>query len=109
MIIKALLIGIVLGLLEYGILVSARQKLSVWIYIQSVLFWFTCGFMIGMVDSSLPAYLFGALLAVFLNLPWYINLSILPKQYGHLVPLIVSSIILGAVGGGVKILLSTMF
>ena len=109
MIVHAILIGLALGLLEWGILVSARQKLGAWIYIQSILFWFTCGFMIGMVEAPLPAYLLGALLAVFMNLPWYINISIIPKQYGHLVPLIVSSILLGAVGGGLKILLSRMF
>lgn len=109
MIINAILIGIALGLLELGILVSARQKIDAWIYVQSLLFWFTCGFMIGMVESPLPAYLLGAMLAVFMNLPWYINISIIPKQYGHLVPLIVSSILLGAVGGGLKTLLSTMF
>ncbi len=109
MILKAVLIGIVLGLMELGIIFSARQKLDFWIYVQSALFWFTCGFMIGIVDSPLPAYVLGAILAVFLNLPWYINISIIPKQYSHLVPLIVSSILLGAVGGGLKTLLSTMF
>ncbi len=109
MIAKAILIGIVLGILELAILASSRQKLGFWIYAQSVVFWFTCGFMIGIVDFPLPAYVSGAMIAVFLNLPWYINISIIPKQYGHLAPLIIASIILGAIGGAIKLLLSTLF
>lgn len=109
MVIKAVLIGSVLGVLEWVILVGSKQKLGFWIYIQSMLAWFICGFMIGVVDSPFPAYLLGSVLAVFLNLPWYINISIIPKQYNHLPPLIISSIVLGAIGGGLKILLSAMF
>jgi len=48
------------------------------------------------------------MIAVFLNLPWYINISIIPKQYGHFVPLVVASIVLGIIGGVVKMLLSTL-
>ena len=103
---QAILIGIVLGALEWAILASSRQKLGVWIYTQSIVFWFTCGFMIGIVDSPLPPYVTGAMIAVFLNLPWYINISIIPKQYKHLVPLVVASIILGIIGGFAKMLLA---
>jgi hypothetical protein len=109
MIIQAILIGIVLGLLELAILASSRQELGFWVYAQSVIFWFTCGFMIGIVDSPLPPYVTGALIAVFLSLPWYINVSIIPKQYGHLAPLIVASIILGIIGGITKMWLPTLF
>lgn len=104
----AILIGVLLGVLELVILASSRQKLGFWVYAQSIMFWFTCGFMIGIVDSPLSPYISGAMVAVFLNLPWYINISIIPKQYGHLVPLIVASIILGMIGGVAKILLSTI-
>ena len=109
MIVQAILIGIVLGALELAILASSKQKLGVWVYAQSIMFWFTCGFMIGIVDSPLPPYATGAMIAVFLNLPWYINISIIPKQYGHFVPLVVASIVLGIIGGVVKMLLSTLF
>ncbi|MGI0015550.1 MAG: hypothetical protein ACREBU_19210 [Nitrososphaera sp.] len=109
MLVQAILIGIVLGALELAILASSKQKLGVWVYAQSIVFWFTCGFMIGIVDSPLPPYATGAMIAVFLNLPWYINISIIPKQYGHFVPLVVASIVLGIIGGFVKMLLSTLF
>lgn len=109
MIVQAILIGIALGLLELVLLAGSKQKVSFWVYTQSVVFWFTCGFMIGIVDSPLPAYATGALIAIFLNLPWYINISIIPKQYGHLAPLVVASIVLGAIGGLVKMLLSAFF
>lgn len=108
MIVNAILIGIVLGILEMAILTSARQKLGFWVYAQSVAFWFTCGFMIGILDSPLPAYVSGALIAVFLSLPWYVNISIIPKQYGHLLPLVLASIILGIIGGSIKIWLPTL-
>jgi hypothetical protein len=65
--------------------------------------------MIGVVDSPFPPYVAGAMIAVFLNLPWYINISIIPKQYRHLAPLVVASVILGALGGVVKVWLSTLF
>lgn len=107
MIIRAIFIGIVLGILELAILASSRQKLGFWIYAQSMVFWFTCGFMIGVIYSPLPAYMSGAMIAVFLNLPWYINISIIPKQYGHLAPLIIASVILGAIGGAIRIFLTT--
>ncbi len=109
MISHAVLIGIILGLLELAILVASKQKLGGWMYAQSLLFWFTCGFMIGIVDSSLPAYGLGIMIAVFMNLPWYINISIIPKQYGHLGPLVLASIILGALGGAAKTLLLALF
>ena len=109
MIVQAIFIGIVLGALELAILVGSKQKLGVWVYTQSILFWFTCGFMIGLVDSPLPPYATGAMIAVFLNLPWYINISIIPKQYGHFVPLVVASIVLGMLGGIAKMLLSALF
>ncbi len=109
MTVQAVLIGIVLGALELVILASSKQKLGIWVYAQSIVFWFTCGFMIGIADSPLPPYATGAMIAVFLNLPWYINISIIPKQYGHLVPLVVASIVLGIIGGVVKMLLSTLF
>jgi hypothetical protein len=109
MVIQAILIGVVLGLLELALLVSSKQKLGFWVYAQSVIFWFTCGFMIGIIDSPLPPYVTGAMIAVFLNLPWYINISVIPKQYGHLAPLIIASIILGIIGGIVKMWLPTLF
>lgn len=67
MLIQASLIEIVLGLLELALLASSKQKLGFWVYTQSIVFWFTCGFMIGVVDSSLPTYATGAMIAVFLN------------------------------------------
>lgn len=108
MIVEAILIGILLGILEFAILAASRQELGFWVYAQSVLFWFTCGFMIGIVDSPFPPYLTGAMLAVFLNLPWYINISIIPKQYGHLAPLVIAGVVLGLIAGGAKMLLSTL-
>jgi hypothetical protein len=105
MIISAILIGITLGLLEWGILAASRQKLDVWVYVQSIVFWFTCGFMIGVVDSPFPAYVSGALISVFLGLPWFINISIIPKDYKHLAPLVIASLILGGIGGVVKMML----
>lgn len=108
MITMAILIGTLLGVLEWALLASSRQKLGFWVYAQSIMFWFTCGVMIGIVDSPLAPYISGAMVAVFLNLPWYINVSIIPKQYKHLAPLMVASIVLGMLGGVAKILLVTM-
>ena len=107
MIVQASLIGLVLGILEMAILASSRQKLGFWVYAQSAVFWFTCGFMIGIVDSPHPAYVSGVLIAIFLNLPWYINIAIIPKQYGHLLLLVLASIVLGVLGGAIEIFLST--
>jgi hypothetical protein len=106
MIISAIFIGITLGLLEWGILAASKQKLGVWVYVQSIVFWFTCGFMIGVVDSPFPAYVSGALISVFLGLPWFINISIIPKDYKHLAPLVIASLILGSIGGVVKMILT---
>lgn len=102
----AVSIGIILGFLEWVILLASRQKLQFWIYVQSVLYWFTVGVMIGIINLPIPSFVSGALIALFLTLPWFINISIIPKQYKHLLPLILSSILLGALGGFLKTLLS---
>lgn len=107
MLTTAITIGAVLGFLEWVILVASRQKLDKWIYIQSVSFWFTCGVMIGLIESSLPSYLAGSLIAGFLCIPWFINISIIPKQYSHLPPLLISSLLLGAMGGFLKAVLGS--
>lgn len=65
--------------------------------------------LLGILDYPFPPYVIGAMLAVFLNLPWYINISIIPKQYGHLAPLAVASIILGLIGGSAKMLIAPLF
>lgn len=101
MIIASVTIGLVLGFLEWLIIFASRQKAAFLIYVQSVFFWFTCGVMIGLIDLK-PYYLSGPGIALFLCMPWFIALSIIPKQYNHLVPLVVSSLILGLIGGFIK-------
>ncbi len=108
MVLISTLVGLLLGALEGLILLLSRQKLSFWVYAQSIIFWFACGVMIALVELPMPSLASGVLVAVLLNAAWYINIAVIPKQYAHLVPLIIASVLLGVVGSLAKMFLSTL-
>jgi hypothetical protein len=70
-----------------------------WIFIQSVLFWFSCGFVIYLADIGSKRILISVFLTILLNIPWYIALTIVANKPEHLIPLIISSLIMGVIIG----------
>ncbi|MCG6168583.1 hypothetical protein LFX25_12180 [Leptospira sp. FAT2] len=104
---NAATVGSVAAVLEGFLIFFADPNASRWILIQSMLFWFSCGLIVSVAEIGLPKFLSSVLLTELLNLPWFIALVVIPGNYGHLIPLIVASLIFGTVIGGLNLLLKT--
>jgi membrane protein implicated in regulation of membrane protease activity len=96
---NAFIVGMIPAILEGLLIHFADPTASNWILIQSILFWFSCGFVVYLIDFGINKIISCILLTVLLNLPWYISLSIGSGKIEHLVPLIVSSIVMGLIIG----------
>ncbi|TGL76023.1 hypothetical protein [Leptospira yasudae] len=104
---NAAIVGLIAAALEGLLIGVADPNAGILILIQSMLFWFSCGFIVSVAEIGLPKILSAVLLTELLNLPWLIALVVIPKQYGHLVPLIVASLIFGTVIGWLNRTLKT--
>jgi hypothetical protein len=99
---NACLVGIVPAILEGLLVYFADPTVSIWVLVQSILFWFGCGFVVYLIDIF-PNKILGSILAtVLLNLPWYIALTIVANKPNHLIPLIIASLIMGTIIGMVS-------
>ena len=94
--------GIIPAILEGVLVYSVEPTINIWILFQGVLFWFTCGFVVHLINSKNHRILTSIVYTVFLNLPWYIAESIVPNKIQHLLPLFIASIVLGFVIGFVS-------
>jgi hypothetical protein len=99
---NAAITGSITAALEAILLFAADPHLSAWILFQSIFFWFACGIVVYLADTGLPPWLHGIVVTVLLNISWYIELSIIPNKLSHLAPLIIASIIFGAILGVVR-------
>ncbi|TGL51925.1 hypothetical protein EHQ61_07325 [Leptospira wolffii] len=93
--------------LEGALISLADPSASGWILVQSVLFWFSCGFIVSLVDLGLPKWINSIILTEILTLPWLISLVVIPQQYSHLVPLLVVNTLFGAIIGVLNRILKT--
>lgn len=96
---NATITGTIPALMESILIYTVDSSLNAWILIQSVLFWFTCGFTNYLIKFNNSPILSSILFTVFLSLPWYIAESFSTGMPEHLIPLIVASIIQGLVIG----------
>ena len=96
---SAFFVGIVPALMEGILIYSVEPTINGWILFQAVLFWFTCGFTIHIIDIGFPRILHGIIFTVFLNLPWYIAESIVKNKPEHFMPLVIASILFGTIIG----------
>ncbi|MEI7014480.1 hypothetical protein [Leptospira licerasiae] len=104
---NAIIIGLVMAALE-GILIGvADPTVSTWILFQSMLFWFSCGFVVSISNLGLSRWITSILLTEILTAPWLITLVIIPGQYSHLVPLLIVNTLFGAIIGGLNKILKT--
>ncbi len=104
---NAFLIGAIVAILEGLLVFSADPTASAWILVQGMLFWFSCGFITTLVEIGFSKMFSSILLTELLNLPWYIALVVIPKQYSHLIPLIIASLIFGGIIGFLNRILKT--
>ncbi|GBF44589.1 hypothetical protein LPTSP2_38920 [Leptospira ellinghausenii] len=96
---NAFLIGLILSVIEGSIIYIADSNTPILIFIQSMSFWFFCGAIVYLSNSGFSVLIHSILWTFFLNIPWFINLAIVPKNYSILPPLIISSLILGLITG----------
>jgi hypothetical protein len=99
---NAVLVGIVPAILEGLLIYFADPETSNWVLVQSILFWFSCGFVVYLIDIGPKKILSSILLTVFLNIPWFIALSVVASKPDHLMPLVVASVIMGTIIGFVS-------
>ncbi|EQA70019.1 hypothetical protein LEP1GSC059_1700 [Leptospira noguchii serovar Panama str. CZ214] len=104
---NAFLIGVIVAILESLLVFLADPTASIWILIQGMLFWFSCGFVATLIEIGFSKMFSSIVLTELLNLPWYIALVVIPKQYSHLIPLIVASLIFGGIIGFLNRILKT--
>lgn len=98
---QAILVGIFPATLEAILLTLFDSNVVIWTFFQACFFWFSCGFVIHLVEiPNITSFLIKSIiLSVFMNVPWFIALAIVPNQIKMLIPLIVSSIIQGILIG----------
>ncbi|PJZ55524.1 hypothetical protein [Leptospira barantonii] len=104
---NASIVGIVAAALEGLLIFFADPNASRWILIQAMLFWFSCGAVVSVTEIGIPKLVSSIVLTELLNLPWFITLVVIPGNWGHLIPLIVASLIFGTIIGGLNVLLKT--
>ena len=95
----AIIVGMLPAVLEGLLIHYADPTTSNWILVQSILFWFTCGFTVYLIEVGLHKVISGILFTVFLSLPWYIAEPVSKNKPEHLLPLIMTSIIMGLLIG----------
>ncbi|TGM57083.1 hypothetical protein [Leptospira adleri] len=104
---NAFLIGGAAGISE-GLLVGlADPNTGLWILVQSILFWFSCGMIVSLVETGFSKFWSVLIFTELMNLPWFIALVVIPGNYSHLIPLIVASLIFGSMIGGLNVVLKT--
>jgi hypothetical protein len=96
---NAIIVGAIPAILEGLLVYFADPLVGKWVLIQSILFWFSCGFVVSLADIGYRRIPVSILLTVLLNIPWYIALTIVANKPEHLIPLIISSIVMGTIIG----------
>lgn len=96
---QASVVGLLPAIIEAILIYFVEPAINKWILVQAVLFWFTCGFTVFLIDIKISEIFKSVLFTVFLNLPWYIAESVSKEKPEHLIPLIIASIIQGLVIG----------
>jgi len=96
---NSIIVGAVLGVLEGLLITFGDPYASNLMLIQSIIFWFSVGVIIYISDTGLSIHLHSIFIVLFLNIPWYINLTIIPNKLEHLAPMVIVSIIFGLIAG----------
>lgn len=91
--------GLVPAILEAILLVSVEPDLNGWILFQSVLFWFTCGFVVFLLNFQSKILLRSLFYTVVICSPWYIAESFSKNQPDHFIPIMIASLVMGLVIG----------
>lgn len=102
----AFLVGLVPATLEGLLVYFADPMVSNWVLIQSVLFWFGCGFINHVVQLGLHRMVSVLIITLMMNLPWYIALTVGANRPDHLIPLIIASVVMAIAIGAVSLRLS---
>lgn len=96
---KAFITGAIPAFLEGLLIHFADPQAGNWLLLQSVLFWFSCGFVVFMATPDKKKVLVSVSLTLLLNIPWYIALTVIAHKPEHLLPLIISSLVMGLIIG----------
>jgi len=96
---NSIIVGVILGTLESLLITFGDPSASWLVLLQSIIFWFSVGVIVYISETELSQYLHSVFIVLFLNIPWYINLTIIPNKLEHLVPMIIVSVVFGLIAG----------
>ncbi|MGH1347410.1 MAG: hypothetical protein ACRBN8_37975 [Nannocystales bacterium] len=99
---NALVIGGLFALIETLLVYGVDPDGEGWVLLQGATFWFSCGVLVALSKTDLHPFVNSMFVVVLMNVPWYIALAVVPHQLELLPPLVLASVVLGGVGGGVK-------
>jgi len=101
--INALFVGLVPAIIEGILIYSVEPNTNTWILVQAVTAWFSFGFVVYLINKGNRIILNAILLTLLLNLPWYIAETVVKNTPQHFLPLVIASIVMGAIIGFISL------
>jgi hypothetical protein len=92
-------VGALAGAADVALILAVDSAATTWVMLEGCLFWTVAGWVVVASESGLGRYAHGIVVTVLLNLPWYVLLGPASGKPEHVPPLIVMSIIFGAIFG----------
>jgi hypothetical protein len=95
-------VGAIAGVLDIILIYLVEPTSSPWLLAQAGIAWVLFGWIVVSTSSGLPPLWHGIVITLLINIPWYINFSVLQGDVTHLPPLIVQGVVFGALFGWAK-------
>ncbi|MCI0707837.1 MAG: hypothetical protein L0Y80_10185 [Ignavibacteriae bacterium] len=95
-------VGLVAGILDVILIYAAEPTASAWQLAQAGIAWTLFGWIVLATNSGLTPMSHCILITLLINIPWYINTSLLPARLELLFPLMIQSVVFGAMFGFAK-------
>jgi hypothetical protein len=96
---SALIIGIIPAILEGLLIYFFDSKASKWVIIESMFFWYSAAMIIYLIELPISELVKSILFSLVLATPWFIQEVFIFNNLDHLLPLIISSGIMGLIIG----------
>lgn len=100
---NAFFVGLVPAIIEGILIYSVEPKTNIWILVQAVTAWFSFGFVVYLINKGNKIILNAILFTLLLNLPWFIAETVVKNTPQHFIPLVIASIVMGAIIGFVSL------
>ena len=96
------MIGAAAGIGDVLLIAVAEPSAPYWSLAQAGSAWATMGLAVVAMDSPLNPMLHGLVATLLLNVPWFIQFSVISGRAAHLLPLVIQGVVFGAAFGWAK-------